>query len=111
MLRRFAHRMGLAAVFACALVITANAADRKVTIVNGTKYLMMEFYASNVSTKDWEEDILGEDTLAPGEKVVIDIDDGTGHCMFDFMAVFEDGDEVIKEDVNVCKVGTFTFTE
>ncbi|MDK3020768.1 hypothetical protein [Pseudodonghicola flavimaris] len=85
------------------------AADRIVTIVNETGYTMVEFYGSNNGTTSWEEDILGDDTLPHGESVDVNFDDGTGHCIFDFLAVFEDGDQVKQEDVDVCKVGTFTF--
>ncbi|TPW33652.1 hypothetical protein FJU08_01830 [Martelella alba] len=85
------------------------AADRTVTIVNNTGYEMVEFYGSNSGTDSWEEDILGKETLPHGASVDIDFDDGTGHCMFDFMAVFEDGDQVKQEGIDVCKTGTFTF--
>jgi len=85
------------------------AADRHVTIVNQTGYAMVEFYGSNSGTSSWEEDILGGDVLAHGQSVDVDFDDGSGHCIFDFLAIFEDGDQVKQENVDVCKVGTFTF--
>lgn len=85
------------------------AADREVTIVNNTGYTIVEFYGSNTGTSSWEEDILGADVLPTGMSVDIDFDDGTGHCMFDFLAIFEDGDQVVEEGVDVCTVATFTF--
>ncbi|WOI30772.1 hypothetical protein [Sulfitobacter dubius] len=85
------------------------AADRKVTIVNKTGYTMEEFYGSNTGTSDWQEDILGEFALPHGDSIEVDFDDGTGYCVFDFLAVFEDGDKVHEEDINICSVGTFTF--
>ena len=90
---------------------SANAQDRRVNIINETSYDIVEFYASNVGEGDWEEDILGQDILESGASVMIDIDDGTGYCKYDFMAVFDDGDEVVKEDVNVCEISSFRFTE
>lgn len=89
----------------------AFAADRTVTVNNRSSYQIQEFYASNVGTNDWEEDILGVDVLAPGEAVDIDIDDGTGACRFDFRAVFVDGDEAVKKNVNVCEISEFDFTD
>lgn len=89
----------------------ASAADRKVTIKNATKHSMTEFYASTTGTDEWEEDILGADELAAGEEIEIDIDDGSGKCKFDFQGVFDDGDKVVKKNINVCTVGTFTFTQ
>ena len=47
--------------------------------------------------------------LPSGHSVVINIDDGTGYCQYDFRAVFDDGDIVEQAAVNVCEIGTFTF--
>jgi hypothetical protein len=71
----------------------------------------VEFYASNSGTTDWEEDILGSDVLASGSSVVINIDDGSGYCKFDFLAVFDDGDELVSADNNVCELDEFNFTD
>lgn len=89
--------------------LSASALDRRVNIVNATGVDMHEFYASNVGTNNWEEDILGRYILPAGNSVNINIDDGTGYCMYDFRAVFADGDVVIQNRVNVCEVGRFTF--
>ncbi len=107
-MRKFALA-GLALALSYAVAAPAFAADRIVSIVNKTGYTMVEFYGSNNGTDSWEEDVLGADTLSHGASVDVNFDDGTGHCIFDFLAVFEDGDEVKQEDVDVCKVGTFTF--
>lgn len=107
----------LAAIVAAGLMLGASSAanaddeDRRVRIVNNTSVAMMEFYASSIAAKTWEEDILGKDVLVPGDDVVIDIDDGSSACLYDFKAVFLDGDEVTDEDVDVCEVGEYEFTE
>jgi hypothetical protein len=104
--------IGLAFAAAATLGISsANALDRRVNIINATSYDIIEFYASSVGMRDWEEDILGPDILAAGASVVINIDDGTGYCKYDFLAVFDDGEEVIKGNVNVCEISSFRFTE
>ncbi len=97
------------AALGAALALPASALDRRVRIVNNTGYTMVEFYGSNKGTDSWEEDILGYDVLPSGRSVVIDFDDGTGYCIFDFKAVFEDGDEVTSFGKNVCELGTFTY--
>ena len=104
---------GAAAVtLSLAIGVVAQAEDdRHVRIINETSHTMMRFYASNAGKSSWEEDILGESTLAPGASVVINIDDGTGYCLYDFKGVFDDKDEVIKSRIDVCKVGSFRFTE
>jgi hypothetical protein len=39
------------------------------------------------------------------------MNDETGYCRFDFKSMFDDGDEVIRRDINVCEISTYTITE
>lgn len=102
-------RLGLSAAVVALSALSATAEDRRVEIVNNTGYTMVEFYGSNKGTNSWEEDILGQDVLPSGYSVMINFDDRSGYCKFDFRAVFDDGDEVIENNVNVCEIGRFTF--
>ena len=90
---------------------SAMAMERKVQINNQTSYTIVEFYASNTGTADWQEDILGSDVLASGGSVMINIDDGSGYCKYDFLAVFDDGDQLVSADNNVCELDNFNFTD
>ncbi|MFG1297932.1 MULTISPECIES: hypothetical protein [Xanthobacter] len=99
----------IAALMVCAVAAPAAAKNRKVDIINKTGHTMTSFFASNVDEESWEEDMLDGDTLKNGETLEADINDGTGACIFDFKAVFADGDSVVKRKVDVCKVGEFTF--
>jgi hypothetical protein len=105
----------LSAILAVALlavgVADASALDRRVRINNQSSYDIYEFYASNTGTNSWEEDILGKDILPAGSSVMINIDDGSGYCKYDFRAVFEDGDVVVSSDNNVCELAQFNFTD
>lgn len=107
------HRSFLAVTLAASLsvisALPASALDRRVTIVNDTGYTIVRFYGSNKGTDSWEEDILGRDVLRSGQSVRIDFDDGSGYCKFDFKAVFDDGDVLTAHDINVCKIGTYTY--
>ena len=105
--------LGLAAVvLSLATALLAQAEDvRHVRIINETSHTMMRFYALSAGKTSWEEDMLGESTLAPGASVVINIDDGTGYCLYDFKGVLDDKDEVIKSRIDVCKDGSLRFTE
>jgi FlaG/FlaF family flagellin (archaellin) len=102
---------GLALAFALAGVVNASALDRRVQINNQSSYDIYEFYASNTGEENWQEDILGDGVLLSGESVLINIDDGSGYCKYDFKAVFEDGDEAISADNNVCELAEFNFTD
>ena len=92
-------------------VSSAAALDRRVQINNNSSYDIVEFYASNTGTNDWEEDILGKNILPAGHSVMINIDDGSGYCKYDFLAVFEDGDQVTSGDNNVCELSQFNFND
>lgn len=102
--------VGLALALALFGATNAVALDRRVQINNVSSYDIYEFYASNTGANSWEEDILGSEVLMAGESVVINIDDGSGYCKYDFMAVFEDGDEAVSADNNVCEIAEFNFT-
>jgi hypothetical protein len=98
-----------AAIMGTMLASPALALDRKVTIINNTGFTMTNFFGSNTGSNSWEEDILGQDVLPSGSQVSINFNDQSGYCMFDFKAVFEDGDELVREKVNVCETSTFTY--
>jgi hypothetical protein len=102
-------RFALAAAVVAATAVSAAALDRRVQIVNNTGLTMTNFYGSNTGTSSWEEDILGADVLPSGNSVIVNFDDATGYCMFDFKAVFENGAELVDQQINICEVGTFTY--
>jgi hypothetical protein len=85
----------------------AMAQDRRVEVVNSSGRTLREFYASNVNRTSWEEDILGNNVLPSGRSIVINIDDGSGSCRFDFLAVLEGGRRVEQRDFNVCRGSRF----
>ncbi|RAP41237.1 hypothetical protein BYZ73_11195 [Rhodovulum viride] len=99
----------LAVAVAAFVASPAAALDRNVRIVNNTGFALVEFYGSNTGASTWEEDILGPDILYSGQSVMVNFHDGSGYCLFDFRAVFEDGDELVEPRVNVCEIGTFTY--
>ncbi len=84
--------------------------DRHVTIKNRTGWTMLRFYASDSRTDDWEEDILGSDVLEDGQNVRINIDDGSGACVYDFKAEFTNGQELTRSRINVCEISDYTYT-
>ena len=87
---------------------TAAAQDRRVRIINAGNVTVNSFQASNTTRKSWEEDILGSSVLAPGQSVMVNINDGTGACMFDFKAVLANGRKVESYGMNVCQISSWT---
>jgi hypothetical protein len=76
-------------------------ADRRVTVVNSRSSDMMRLYASRTTTSDWEENILSQ-PIPAGARILVNFDDGTSACNFDFRAVFKDHRMVHMWNINVC---------
>jgi len=74
------------------------------TLTNSTRHTLMALYLSLPSSSDWEEDILGNDVLAPRESMDISIDDGLDECVYDIRADFDDGDSVEVRRVDFCEL-------
>jgi len=110
-------RPALAALAASALwasiAATANADENKrVKIINDTRHALVQFNASHSGTiPEWPEDLLGQDTLAVGASVTVDLDTDDDRCLYDFRGIFDDGDKVERYRINVCEISSFRFTE
>lgn len=93
------------------LVVPAKAQteDLVFTLTNGTSSMLTEFYVSPVGVRNWEEDILDVDMLAPGESVEITIADGRSVCDYDMRFEFDaDFDLDTTEDTqDLCELGEY----
>jgi hypothetical protein len=78
--------------------------NRKVIVENISSQTLRELYASPVTSKIWEEDLLGQRTLAAGANISANIDNGTNECNYDLKAVMANGREHIQRGINVCAV-------
>ena len=106
-------------IVCCVLGLTfANAAtglssqeNRRVRVINRASVSIYSLYASNVDRETWEEDVLGQSVIPPGGSRIVNIDDGTGHCMYDLKAVMSDGRQAIRRNLNVCTASSWTVTD
>ena len=89
---------------------TAQAQDRRIRLINESNYTINEFHASNVNRRGWEEDILGQRILKPGQSIVINLNDGSGQCRFDFLTIMSNGAKIEKRNVDVCKLENYRIT-
>lgn len=83
--------------------------DHRVVIRNTTKHDLVEFHASAIYQRSWLGDMLADQTVTAGKNVQLNIDDGSGRCLYDFEAVFDNGGTVISRVVNVCEISKFTY--
>jgi uncharacterized protein len=86
-----------------------NAKNRQVILVNKSGISICKFFASRSDINSWQEDILGNNVLSSGYSVPINVDDGSGACVYDFKTVSCDGAEVVRQKVNVCEISTYTL--
>jgi hypothetical protein len=106
---KVAAALGAVIALSSIAAVPAHAEDRRVRIINSSNVQLDRFYASNASVTDWQEDILGQRVLPAGESLVINIDDGTGACLYDFKAVFHNGRTDVAERINVCQISEYTY--
>lgn len=97
--------------FAIAIGVTASgsalAQSRMVELINDTNVTMSHFYASDSNISAWGPDWLGSSVLVGGESITLNFNDGTDQCLYDFRALFTDGDEVTKFAFNICETGSW----
>jgi len=105
---RVIYLLSVAALVATSC-LPAQAIEKNLTVVNKTNFVINAFYATNVSKEGWGDNRIAGEPLAAGASVKLDLDDGTGYCLFNLRAVFEDGEVVDKERVNICDESTFYY--
>ena len=104
-------RIAAAAFLATAFADPALADDITFELRNETSQVLDQFYASPSATDDWEEDILGQDVLDAGQSGNVTIVNGSDQCEYDLKSVFQGGQEIVREDVNLCETGSYSLTE
>jgi hypothetical protein len=86
--------------------------NRYVRIINRASSSIRYLYASNIDSDDWQEDLLGPFRIVtPNHYIDANIDDGTGHCLYDIKAVLSDGRVAVTRGLNVCTSGSWTVTD
>lgn len=100
-----------AAALVSMVATTALAQSRQdFTLINRTGYDISEVYVSPSKTDDWEEDILGDDSLEDGERANITFSRAGKTCMWDLKVVYSDDDSsAVWHDINLCQVERVTL--
>jgi hypothetical protein len=86
-----------------------DAYNRDVTLINQAGEVIMYMYWSNTNQDSWGPDQLGSDVWPDGQSANVTIDDGSGACNFDFMAVTASGREIVRPNIDVCSVYEIYF--
>ncbi|RYD57238.1 MAG: argininosuccinate lyase [Sphingomonadales bacterium] len=93
------------AVAAAAMLLpgAALADQRNFVLTNGTSRTISELYISPTNVNEWEEDVLGVDTLEEMDKTTIRFVDDLDECVYDLKIVHDDGDTAIWTGINLCE--------
>src|SRR5437763_6183199 len=109
----FMKSRALLALSVIAMFVTATAFARAgkqdFVLHNNTGVEIHELYVSPVTADDWEEDILGRDTLADGESVKITFDDRDKHVHWDLKVVDSKGNSIEWHDLNLIEISELTL--
>ena len=109
-----AHQLARILTLAIATVTinlgSAIAGRQDFVVRNETGTDIVRLYVSTSNTNDWEEDVLGRDVLEAGTYTKINFSNSTQGCYHDLKAVFRDGDVLERRDLNLCELGSYTFT-
>ena len=100
--------LGVIAMFVSATAI-ARAGKQDFVLHNETGVEIHEVYVSPVTAGDWEEDVLGKDTLPAGESVKITFDDRDKHSHWDLKIVDGKGNSIEWHDLNLIEITELTL--
>lgn len=79
------------------------------TVVNATGVEIHELYVSPHSTDEWEEDVLGRDTLPAGDSCEITFDRSERAAMWDLKIVDGEGNSIEWENLNLLEISKATL--
>lgn len=103
----------LLSLFALALltVITpaAHAGDQDFTVHNQTGVTIHKLFVAPHSSDDWEEDILGKDTLEDGDSLDITFGRKEKAALWDLKIEDKQGNAITFENLNLLKISEVTL--
>ena len=94
--------VGAAAAFACP-------GKQDFVLHNETGVEIHEVYVSPVTAGDWEDDVLGKDTLPEGESVKVTFEDRDKHSHWDLKVVDGKGNSIEWHDLNLIEISELTL--
>ncbi len=105
---KIALALGVMALFLTASSF-AHKGPQDFVLHNETGVEINSLYVSPHDSDDWEEDILGEDTLPNGKSVKITFDDRNKKVHWDLKVTDKDGNSLEWEDLNLLEISEVTL--
>jgi hypothetical protein len=98
-----------ALALAAVLATGAAAQERQMEIVNETGFEIVEFFSHRKGEEGWGSNMIPDAPIADMASQMVVFPDTGGYCMFSFMAVFDDGEALVSDDINICDLPSFTY--
>lgn len=96
-----------------AMIVTATAVARSgkqdFVLHNETGVEIHELYVSPTTTDEWEEDVLGVDTLPDGDSVKVTFDDREKNSKWDLKVVDSKGNSIEWRNLNLIEISEVTL--
>jgi len=87
----------------------AGAGKQDFILHNQTGVEIHSLFVSPHDSHDWEEDILGQDTLASGDSVKVTFNDREKKVRWDLKITDKDGNSLEWEDLNLVQISDLTL--
>jgi hypothetical protein len=104
-------KFSLLGLFMLAAQINAQAQNRQdFVLINKTGYEISEVYISTIKTNDWEENVIGDESLEDDEARTIRFANAGKACIWDLKVVYEDDDSTaVWNGIDLCKTSRVTL--
>jgi hypothetical protein len=99
---------GIIAVLGAATAL-AHAGKQDFVLHNETGVEIHEVYVSPTTANDWEEDVLGVDTLPDGESIKVTFEDREKHAHWDMKVTDGKGNSIEWHDLNLVEISDVTL--
>ncbi|MFY0660938.1 MAG: hypothetical protein JXR15_10625 [Shimia sp.] len=96
------------------LAITASLAlaeDLNFLLINESSAAVTAFHVSTSSSESWEENLIDGGYLDSGYEINVRIADGQTTCVYDVLAEFADGATLEDYSLDLCDMGSYTFSD
>jgi hypothetical protein len=84
------------------------AVDTSVVLWNRSREVVSEIRLSSVQDEKWGDDLLGDQTLAPGQSFTLAPGNAAG-CRYDVLVKYESGSKAERRNVDFCAVSEIVF--
>lgn len=105
----FARMLAAVTILVLLVVSAAPAGQQDFTLHNDTGIEIYSVYVAPHDSDDWEEDILGQDTLADGDKVRIRFSRKEKAAKWDLRIEDEKGRSIEWENLNLLEISDVTL--